>query len=186
MARHPGRTRARNTRRAGTSRPFQSRSDRMIAILLRVWHALKMGLLVAGVAMGSAALWYLVNAPDGRETEALLEALARGPVYANELEVPDWQVICLTAEEANPNAILAAEGAARTRECAGWNGSMKYFPGFGAIAVSGPSSCRIIPVLTEYVVPAAKGESACLRRAGLTSLHRTGAAPPYGLELRRN
>lgn len=167
-------------------RPYQSRADRMIVIASRVWHALKMGLLVTGVALGSAALWYLVNAPDGRETEALLADLAEGPVFVNEMGVPDWQVICLVAEEQNPNALLAAEGAARTKECEGWNGSMKYFPGFGAIAISGRGSCRIIPVLSDYLVPAAKGESTCSARTGLTSLERTGLAAPYGLELRRN
>lgn len=173
-------------RRSRQSKPYLSRSDRMIVILARVWHALKMGLLVTGVAMGSAALWYLVNAPDGRETEALLADLAEGPVYVNGLGVPDWQVLCLVAEEENPNAYLAAEGAGRTKECEGWNGSMKYFPGFGSVAVSGRGSCRIIPVLTEYLIPAAEGESTCFARTGLTSLERTGAAPPYGLALRRN
>lgn len=163
-----------------------SRSDRMVLVARRVAHALKMSLLVTGVAMGSAALWYLVNAPDGRETTALLDRLKTGPVYVNEIAVEDWQLVCLVAVEENPNAWLAAGGATRVKNCEGWNGSMKYFPGFGAIAISGPNSCKITPVLAEYLVVAAPDESVCLPRSGLMSLELTGAAVPYGVELRRN
>lgn len=72
-----------------------SRSDKMVLVARRVAHALKMSLLVTGVAFGSAALWYLVNAPDGRETTALLNDLKSGPVYVSKMGVEGWQQICL-------------------------------------------------------------------------------------------
>lgn len=163
-----------------------ARGDRMFLVALRVLHALKMALLVTGVAMGSAAIWYVVNAPDGSKTEPLLADLKAGPVFVSSLINDDWKFICLVAEEDNPNALLANEGAAHTKGCEGWNGSMKYFPGFGSIAISGKNSCQIMPVNIERLVPAPKGESACYKRFGLNSLVKTGAVPPYGLEFRRN
>ncbi len=161
--------------------------DRLITVLLRVQHALKMGLLVAGVAVGTAALWYVVNAPDHATGKALAERLAEAPVPITALAPQGWRSVCLVNAADDPRPLVAPLRDGGLNGCEGWARSHVIYDGWGWIAYLAPKACTVTPVHEALFAPAPPGRSACHRRAGLmqfTLQGRDGEVPVLAIETR--
>lgn len=139
--------------------------DRLITVLLRVQHALKMGLLVSGVALGAAALWYVANAPDHSAGEALLARLGDGPVRVSGLAGQGWTGVCLIHEADDPRRVAGTA----LKACEGWMAASAIYDGYGWLVFPGPA-CRAIAVHQDFFDPAPRGQARCHPRRGLMSL----------------
>ena len=147
--------------------------ERLIKVARIAAHAIRMGLLVSFVALGSIALWAFANRPDMGWSDALVADLAEGPVPASRLGVTDWQVICQVPQGLDPRDVLQAETGTGFTECQGWRSWFPYYPDVAALGASGPTSCAAWPVPAGLL--RAQGDTPlCHRRAGFTQLIRQG------------
>lgn len=142
--------------------------DRLIKVALMAGHAVRMGLLVGIVALGSVALWMFGNRPDPGWAEAFRADLEAGPVPAAEIAPRGWQRLCRVPNGLAPGAALAGEGAAPLTGCEPWKPWYRYYPEVEALAFAAEGSCRAYPV-PRGVLRLTEGDAPiCHARRGFT------------------
>jgi len=158
------------------------RVDKFVQMLERVAHALRMGVLVTGVAIGSVAVFWIVNRPDDAPAEAMFHRLREGPAPVAAFAPRDWTHVCLGARGEDVRVRMRAETGHPARECAGDNAWTALYDPYAEIGFAAPFACRIVPVHRDLFRPAREGEARCEARRGLMYLSLDG--PPGGETLK--
>ncbi|MEM9268308.1 MAG: hypothetical protein AAGA78_05155 [Pseudomonadota bacterium] len=153
--------------------------DRLVTVLQRLWHAFKMGLLVSFVALGAAAVWFLVNAPDNDPAKALLEQLSEGAVPINALAPQDWSHACFGQVGTELRDVFRDQTPYAHSHCEGWNGPLAVYGTYAPLGFTGASGCEVIAVQRELFRPVPPGEGPyCVERKGLVHMGLDRSVPP--------
>ncbi|QHQ34761.1 hypothetical protein [Algicella marina] len=146
---------------------YQSRFDKFIGMLERSAHALRMGLVLAGVTVGSAALFLAFNGPKPERAQAMATRMAEEGRIAVKAFAPEgWSVVCLGDPGQDVRELIRAETGQRANACSGFNQSFFFYDGFAAIGFADPLGCDIIPVPVELFSPSG-GKPRCVENDGL-------------------
>ncbi len=157
---------------------MSSLGDRLVTVAQRVWHAIKMGLIVSVVALGSAAIWFVVNAPDNAPAAALLKTLEAGPELANDIAPEGWTHFCASPDTTDLRQVFREQTEHNHAHCEGWNGPLSIYGKYTSFGFTGPQGCLVIPVTREVLRTTSKDAPHCQRRKGLMMLTVTDATPP--------
>lgn len=165
---------------------YQSRFDRFIAMLERSAHALRMGLLLAGVVMGSAALYIMFGGPDPERAEAFLERLqTEDMVPVTAIAEDGWTHICLGEERQDVRTLIGLVTAEAAPNCSGFNRSFFFYDGYAALGIITPLACDILPVPTEKLDLTGGKGARCIERNGLMMFRLKGGTKAPVLILER-
>lgn len=164
---------------------YQSRFDKFVLALERSAHALWVGLLVTGVALGSAAVFVIFNGPDDKEGKAVWQSLQEAPRAINGVAPVGWTHICLGETGQDARDLIRAETDFPATACSGWNQSYFFFDTYASLSFLSPSGCHVIPINGEYFTPAEAGKSQCVAKRGLMFMELTGEGARQHLEVRR-
>ncbi len=145
---------------------YQSRFDRFIGMLERSAHALRMGLVLAGVVVGSIALFIAFNGPKAERAEELAALLAEGPQPVRAVAPDGWTHMCLGAPGQDVRELIRAETDEEALACAGFNQTFFFYEGYAAIGFVSALGCDIMPVPEALFSPSG-GEPRCEARRGL-------------------
>lgn len=181
----PGRDTARRQGRNARFRRNYSRLDRFVGMLERVGRSLWIALIVVGVALGSAAVFIMVNKPDDKEALALVAALEEGAVPVARYASDNWTHVCLGETGIDGRDLLRDIAGLEVQACSGWNQSFMFYDSYAALAFGSATACHVIPVNAELFVPAPAGEARCVERRGLMMLEFDGQGATRRLTVRR-
>lgn len=162
-----------------------SRFDKFILVLERSARSLWIGIVLVGVALGSAALFIIVNKPDDAAATVLLEQLQDGPKAINGVAPGGWTHTCLGEPGQDARDLIQAETEYSLSACSGWNQSFVFYDSYAALSFAGPTGCHVIPVNADLFVPAKTGESRCVEKRGLMFLELTGQDDVQNLAVTR-
>ncbi|MEO0913098.1 MAG: hypothetical protein AAFY59_08915 [Pseudomonadota bacterium] len=159
---------------------YESRFDRFIGMLERSAHALRMGLVLSGVVVGSAALFIAFNGPKPERAEAMAARLAEGPVAVKAFAPEGWTHLCLGAPGEDVRRLIREVTGEPANACSGFNQSFYFYDGFAALGFVGPEGCDVVPVPAGLFSPAG-GAPRCETNRGLMmmSLVDGGGAVPH-------
>lgn len=164
---------------------YQSRFDKFILVLERSARALWIGIVVVSVALGSAAVFIIVNKPDDAAPTALLQQLREGPKAVNGVAPDGWTHVCLGETAQDARDLIRSETDYPAKACSGWNQSFMFYDTYAALSFVGPDGCHVIPVNSELFIPAKSGESRCVPKDGLMFLELIGPDHAPNLDVTR-
>ena len=156
---------------------MDSRFDKFVQMLERSAHALRMGLLVSGVVVGSAAIFYVFNRPDDAPAEAMLARLSEAPAPVASFGPRSWTHVCLGEPGQDVNAMILAETGHHGQGCEGDRPYTSLYATYSEIGIVAEYECRIIQVHEELFTPARPGEGRCEARRGLMFFELEDSGP---------
>ncbi|MEM9431777.1 MAG: hypothetical protein AAGA32_20180 [Pseudomonadota bacterium] len=148
--------------------------ETVVMSLVRVAHALKMGLLVAGVAVGAVGLFYVANRPDDAPAQALLSALMTGDLPVRDVAPADWTHVCFGALGEDVRVRMQVETGHSAKICTGDNAWTALYDTYAELGFASPTACRVVPVHRDLFRPALTEDTArCVARSGFMLLSLT-------------
>ncbi len=146
---------------------MRDRGDKLVLMLARVAHALKMALVVTGVAFVTAALAFIALRPDDGAARAMAAALRSAPEPVAVFGPRDWTHVCLGGVGEDIRGPLSVATGLSTATCQGDNRWTALYGHYAEIGLAGPTGCTIIPVHRDLFTPAAPDGAVCHPRRGL-------------------
>ncbi len=137
-----------------------------------------MGLLVGGVSLGAAAVWFVVNSPDNREATLLRDALLEKARPVSAFAPDGWDHVCLGPEGVDLRAHFGPMTGRTHAACSGWNGGFSFYAGYASIGFNNQQGCHVIPVLTDIMRLDVDETPVCYDRKGLLYFNATSEQVP--------